>query len=109
LRSSASGSAKRGWGMTSPPDLPEELLSELRPPFPRLRILLRVFAEDPRATLTIDNVIISAYLLSPPRLKRSTVTQQLHQAVKQGLLSRAGRGRYALTPVGRARFEELHA
>lgn len=97
--------------MTVGRDIPESVRAQLRPSFPRTRLLLRVFVDDPRASLCIDDVQILLYFLLPPAEQssapsRETLTQLLSHTVKQGWLERAARGRYAITDAGRAQLLE---
>lgn len=88
-------------------ELPAELVAQLRPDHPVLRNLLKAFVEDTRSSLAIDDVLVRMYYLLDRVPQRSTVTQALYQAVKDGLLVRPERGRYAISQAGRARLEHL--
>lgn len=87
--------------------LPVELTTQLRPAYPVLRNLLRLFADDPRSSLAIDDVLVRLYYLLERVPQRSTVTQALYQAVKDGYLTRPSRGQYALSETGRERLRQL--
>jgi DNA-binding PadR family transcriptional regulator len=88
-------------------DLPAALTQQLRPAYPVLRKLLSAFAGDPRSALTIDDVLVRLYYLLERVPQRSTVTQALYQAVKDGYLTRPSRGHYALSETGRERLGQL--
>jgi DNA-binding PadR family transcriptional regulator len=86
-----------------------ELLQALSPKFPKLTRLLRAFIDDPRDGLEIDNVMVRLYCATSEIPKRQTVTQQLHDAVSRGFLTRKGRGLYSITPTGRRWLDEIQA
>lgn len=90
-------------------NIPDSLRAQLRPQFPRTRLLLQVFVNDPRDSLCIDDVQILLYFLLPPAEQpnapsREALTQLLSHTVKQGWLSRVARGRYAITEQGRTQL-----
>lgn len=83
-------------------ELPASVRQELRASHPMMKRLLRVFAEDSRQSLLIDDVLVQLYLSKGQEVRRATLTQALHHAVERGYLHRVERGRYALADVGRA-------
>lgn len=87
--------------------LPPELTEQLRPAYPVLRQLLKAFVEDSRSSLAIDDVMVGLYYRLDRVPMRTTVTQALYQAVKDGHLVRPSRGHYALSAEGREWLERL--
>jgi len=87
--------------------IPDALRTQLRPAFPRLRVLLKVLADDRRQALSINDILVGLYLATSEVLKRSTVTEQLSFACQRGFACRAARGRYTITAAGREKLAEL--
>jgi len=87
-------------------EIPQEVAGQLHPAYPRLQPLLAVLAKDPRQVLFTDSLAVGLYLAGV-RISRAALTQLLWHSTRKGVVSREGRGRYAITEKGREFLQSL--